>query len=81
MENTTKRLICISFWFIPPCLSKIKELNQNIIGKGLFAAIKEHLCLTKKKALRQSRKVGGGWIPLTGTCFWHISFKLRKKFS
>ena len=49
MENTTKRLICISFWFIPPCLSKIKELNQNIIGKGLFAAIKEHLCFTKKK--------------------------------
>ena len=49
MENTTKRLICISFWFIPPCLSKIKELNQNIIGKGLFAAIKEHLCLKKKK--------------------------------
>ena len=25
----------------------MKELNQNIFGKGLFAAIKGHLCLRK----------------------------------
>ena len=25
----------------------MKELNQNILGKGLFAAVKGHLCLTK----------------------------------
>ena len=47
MKNMLKRLICISFWFRPPCLSKIKELNQNILGKGLFAAMKGHLRLTK----------------------------------
>ena len=46
MGNMLKRLICISFWF-RPLLSKMKELNQNILGKGLFTAIKKHLCLTK----------------------------------
>ena len=48
MENMFKRLICISFWFRHPCLSKMKELNQNILGKGLFTAIKWHHCLTKE---------------------------------
>ena len=42
-----KRLICISFRFRPPCLSKMKELNQTILGKGPFAAIKGLLCLKK----------------------------------
>ena len=37
----------ISFWFRTPCLSKMKELNQNILGKELFASVKRHLCLTK----------------------------------
>ena len=26
----------------------MKELNQNSIGKGLFAALKGHLCLKKE---------------------------------
>ena len=26
----------------------MKELNQNILGKGLFTSIKKHLCLTKE---------------------------------
>ena len=26
----------------------MKELNQNILGKGLFTAIKWHHCLTKE---------------------------------
>ena len=47
MKNMLKRLICISFWFWPSCLCKMKELDQNILGKGLFAAINRHLCLTK----------------------------------
>ena len=42
-----KRLICISFWFRPPCLSKMKKLNQNTLKRGHFAATKGHLCLTK----------------------------------
>ena len=48
MKNILKTLICISFWFRPPGLSKMKELNQNSIGKGLFAALKGHLCLKKE---------------------------------
>ena len=47
MENMLRRLICISFWFRPPLLSKMKKLNQNILGKGLFPAINGHLCLTR----------------------------------
>ena len=41
-----ERLICISD-FRPPFLSKMKELNQSILGKGLFAARKRKLCSTK----------------------------------
>ena len=28
-------------------LSKMKELDQIVLQKGLFASIKEHLCLTR----------------------------------
>ena len=28
-------------------LSKIKELNQIVLQKGLFTSVKEHLCLIK----------------------------------
>ena len=28
-------------------LSKMKQLNQIVLQKGLFLSIKEHLCLTK----------------------------------
>ena len=39
--------ICISFWSRALGLSKMKELKQDIFGKGLFAARKGHLGLTK----------------------------------
>ena len=48
MKNMLKRLIYISFRSRPPGLSKMKELNQNILRKWLFAAIKGHLHLTKE---------------------------------
>ena len=35
--------------------------------------------LYNKRALGQSRRTRGGWIPLIGKSFWHILFKLRKK--
>ena len=41
MENMFKILISISFWFGPPCLSEMKELNQNILGKGLFKGLEK----------------------------------------
>ena len=42
-KYVTKILSCISFWFKPPCLSKMKELNQIILGKGHLFLTKGHL--------------------------------------
>ena len=43
-----QRLSCNSFWFTPPYSSKMKELNQIILGKGLPISIKGHLCSRKE---------------------------------
>ena len=48
VENMLQRLSCNSPWFKFLCLSKMKELNQLIFGRRLFASIKEHLCLRKE---------------------------------
>ena len=46
----------------------MKELSQFVLGKVLFASVKEHLFFTKR-ALRQSREAGAGGTPLTGSYF------------
>ena len=46
-EKLSPLKICISFWSRALGLSKMKELKQDIFGKGLFAARKGHLGLTK----------------------------------
>ena len=77
MENMLKRLAFISFWFGPSCLTKIEEMNQNILGKGLFqGSLKGHILLTKWTI----QKAGGGWIPIIRICFWDILFKVREMF-
>ena len=47
MKNMLQRFSCITLRFKAPYLSKMKELNQIILGKRLFASIKGYLCFTK----------------------------------
>ena len=56
----------------------IKELNQIIIGKWPFFSIKGHLCLTKGHWDNPEGPVEVEFPP-TGSCFWHVWFKLRKR--
>ena len=77
MGNMLKKLISISFWFKPSCLSKMKELKYSC--KRTLHCYKR-APLFNRRALGQSRKASWGWIPLIGICFWQFSFKLRKMF-
>ena len=47
IKVNARPIFALSKTIKPPSLSKMKELNKNIIGKGLFTAVKGHLCLTK----------------------------------
>ena len=58
MENMFIILSCDSFWFKIACLSKIKELNQIVLGKGLLTSIKKIPLFEKRAHEQQSR---GGW--------------------
>ena len=58
-------------------LSEMKELDQIILQKGLFASIKK-VPLFDKTALGQSRSTGGGWISTSRKLFM-ISFIYIKK--
>ena len=58
-------------------LSKMKELDQSVLQKGLFVSVKGHLCL-KKKTLGLSRRTGWVWPPSSQKLFL-ISFIYIKK--
>ena len=45
-----------------------KELNEIILGKGFFAPIKEHLCMTNRHLGNQEGQVEVEY-PLTESCF------------
>ena len=60
-------------------LFKIKEFNENILGKKFFTSIKWELCLTKGWLGNQEGQVKIKYL-LIRICFWHFWFKLRKTF-
>ena len=74
-----KILICVSFWFRPSCLPKMKELNQNILGKTLFTAKKGHLRLTKEHLANPERLVEVG-SPYSEYVFHTFYLKWEKIF-
>ena len=53
----------------------MKELDQIVLQKGLFTLIKG--TLFDKKALAQSRRIGGGWISLNESYFWLVSYIIK----
>ena len=59
-------------------LSKLKELNQIVLQKELFASIKGHLYLIKEYLDNPEGQVEVE-LPLIGSYFWQVSFILTKK--
>ena len=59
-------------------LSKLKELNQIVLQKELFASIKGHLYLIKGYLDNPEGQVEVE-LPLIGSYFWQVSFILTKK--
>ena len=63
-------------WEIEKLFIENEELNQIVIGKGLFAAVKGHLSLTKGYLDNPEGLVIVESF-LSGICFWPFWFKLR----
>ena len=59
IEGMLQRLGCITYLFKLPCLSKMKKLNQIILGKSALY-FNKRANLFDKKALGKSRRAGGG---------------------